>query len=442
MKQAIKIFLALAAITALAFVLFMPEGKEKGDGKTHLKYWLVSASKEEMPFHMTEFTHTHPNIIVEPTLLPWNEHEKKILTSILSENPPDVVFLVTPVAKWATRLALIPLDSLIKRDSFDSSVFFPALWNEMKFQNRIYSLPLYSNAYAFFYNKKLFKEAGLDPEKPPRTWTEVMEYSKILAKKDAKGNYTRMGFIPTYGNIQTAIIMAWELGAEILGGNGTKVNLSNPPVVNALDWIVKYHDTFPLKEVSTFSAGFGFADQHGFTSEKVAMMILDNSFPDQLHLYNPGLEYGVADIPTFEGYKPVSLTGSWWLAIPRGAKNKEAAWEFIKFAVQKNVQLTEAKKQKDLLFPSNRYTANDPEFLKMNPANKIFVDLMEHSNTPSIVPLVHDAFWREFNSAQERAVHKMQTPYAALKEAEISIQSQLDQAINYNNYVMNKLGIH
>jgi ABC-type glycerol-3-phosphate transport system substrate-binding protein len=62
---------------------------------------------------------------VEATPLPWNEHEKKILTAILSEDPPDVVNLVTPVAKWASRLALTPLDEFIERDSFRQFNIFP-----------------------------------------------------------------------------------------------------------------------------------------------------------------------------------------------------------------------------------------------------------------------------------------------------------------------------
>ena len=149
----------------------------------------------------------------------------------------------------------------------------------------------------------------------------------------------------------------------------------------------------------------------------------------------------MAEIPTFEGCPPVSLTGSWWLAIPRGAKNKEAAWEFLKFAVQKNIELTEALKQKDLLFPANRQAANDPRFLDLNKENKTFVELLEHSESPAIIPLAHDAFWREFGIAQEKALNKIQKPYDALKQAEQSIQSQLNEAIDYNNYVMNKLGI-
>ena len=441
MKQIIQIAFSISALIAMGLFLFMPDSKAPADGKIRLKYWMVSAMKEQ-PFHITEFNRTHNNIIVEPTPLPWNEHEKKILTSILSEDPPDLVFLVTPVAKWATRLALTSLDDLIKRDSFDSSIFFAALWDEMRFKDKIYALPLYSNSYAFFYNKKLFREAGLDPEKPPKTWDEVLQYSSKLAKKDANGNFTQMGFIPTYGNVQTSVIMAWELGAQMLLNDGAKVSLANKPTLDALNWIVNFYNQYGIKEISTFIAGFGFAEQHGFISEKLAMMVLDNSFPDQMKLYNKNLDYGVADIPTFEGYKPVSSTGSWWFAIPRGAKNKEAAWEFMKFAVQKNIQLTEAERQKELLFPSNKFAANDPAFLSLNPPNRIFVDLLEHSKTPTIVPLAHDVFWREYMGAQERAIHKIQSPIEALKQAEKTIQMHLDETTEYDNYVRSKVSIN
>ena len=441
MKQIIKIVLILSTLLAMGLFLFMPDSKPPDDGKIRLKYWMVSALKE-VPFHITEFERTHENIIVESTPLPWNEHEKKILTSILSENPPDIVFLVTPVAKWATRLALTPLDDLIERDSFDTTIFFSALWNEMKFKDHIYALPLYSNSYAFFYNKRLFKEAGLDPEKPPTTRKEVLEYSSKLTRKDSKGNLSQMGFIPTYGNVQTSVIMAWELGAQMLSSDGEKVSLTNQPTVDAFNWISNFYNQYKVKDVSTFIAGFGFAEQHGFISEKLAMMVLDNSFPDQIRLYNKNLDYGVAEIPTFEGYAPVSSTGSWWFAIPKGAKNKEAAWELMKFAVQKNIQLTEAERQKELLFPSNKLAANDAVFLARNKPNRIFVDLLEHSKTPTIVPLAHDVFWREFMGAQERVVHKIQSPFDALTQAEKTIQMHLNETIEYDNYVRSKVSIN
>lgn len=439
MWKKIKIFGGIILSAALLLLLFIPTSKDYSDGKIHIRYWYVTGAKEQIPYHVKKFNEIQDRIVVEPTPLPWNEHEKKILTSILSENPPDIVNLVAPVAKWASRMALTPLDELIKKDSFDSSIFFQALWNEMNWQNRIFALPLYSNSYAFFYNKKLFREARLNPDNPPSTWDEVKNYAKILTKKNTQDRFVQMGFIPQYGNLQTSILMAWQLGAEFLISNGTKVDLDNSQMVRALTWEVEYFNDYPLDEVSSFMAGFGFADQHGFISEKVAMMILDNTFIDQIKLYNHDLEYGVSVIPTFEGHKTASSSGSWWVAIPRGSKNVEAAWEFMKFSVKEETQLEESASQQEILFPANKIAASDSSFIKGNEKIKTLVDMMEYTHSPTIIPLAHDIFWREFFGAREKALHKIQKPEVALKQAEDIIQNQLNQAIEYDSYVRSKM---
>ena len=169
------------------------------------------------------------------------------------------------------------------------------------------------------------------------------------------------------------------------------------------------------------------------------MMVLDNTFIDQIKLYNPKLDYGVSIIPSFEGYETSSSSGSWWVAIPKGSKNVEAAWEFIKFSVQKETQLEESNSMEEILFPANELAANDPAFIKGNKAIRILVDQMEFAHSPTIVPLVHDIFWREIMGALERSIHKIQTPGQALKQAESVIQNQLDQAIDYDNYVRSKM---
>ena len=229
--------------------------------------------------------------------------------------------------------------------------------------------------------------------------------------------------------------MAWELGAEFLIDNGTKVNLDNPQLIKAFNWEIDYFNEYPLDKVTTFMSGFGYAEQHGFISEKVAMMILDNTFIDQINLYNPNLDYGVAVIPSFKGFKTASLSGSWWVAIPKGSKKIKAAWNFIKFAVKKETQLKEANSQKEILFPANKLAAVDPAFIKGNHSIKILVDMMDYAHSPTIVPLAHDIFWREFLGARERTVHKIQSPQQALKQAQNVIQNQLNEAVEYDKYV-------
>ena len=409
------------------------------DGKIHLRYWAITGMKDVVPFFARSFGDLQSRILVETTPIPWQEHEKKILTAVVSGDPPDVVNQVTPVAKWASRLALVPLDKYIRRDQFDSTVFFPSLWDEMRWHGHIFAIPVYSGSYALFYNKRLFREAGLDPERPPHTWDEVWKWNERLTKRDERGQIVRMGFIPNYGNLQTFMVMAWQLGGRFLSAEGTEVTLADSALRTGLEWVARFYDRYPLHDVSAFLGSLGFAEQHGFISGKVAMMVLDNSFPDQIGLYKPDLDYGVAMVPTFEGHPTASASGSWWLAIPRGAKHPDEAWEFIKHAASKEAQLKEVEMTEESLFPANRLAAGDPRFLK-NHEREVFVRMMEYAHSPSIVPLAHDVFWREVMGAQERVIHRLQLPDEALRQGERVVQSVLTDALEYDRFVRMKLG--
>jgi ABC-type glycerol-3-phosphate transport system substrate-binding protein len=247
-----------------------------------------------------------------------------------------------------------------------------------------------------------------------------------------------MGFIPNYGNIMTSMLIAWELGAKFLSDDGKTVSLDNPEAVRGLEWTVRFYQDYPRQDVASFMAGFGFADQHGFITEKVAMMVLDNTFPDQIKIYRPDLEYGIALIPTFPGCPTASASGSWWMAIPRGAKNPEAAWQFIKYAAGKQAQLEEVLTMEESLFPANRLAAMDTAFNNSTERN-IFITGMEYSHSPSIVPMAHDVFWREFFGAQERAVFGLQSPQEALKQGNRVLQGILDEALAYDGYVRGRM---
>src|SRR5690606_6428575 len=167
--------------------------------------------------------------------------EKKILTAVLSGDPPDVVSQFVPVVKWASRLALTPLDGFIASSRLDTTAFFPALWSEMRWQEHVYALPVNSTSYALFYNKTLFRAAGLDPEAPPETWDEVAEAARRLTERGPRGRITTVGFVPDYGNLPTTQLMAWQQGAEFLSPDGTTVTLAAPEMERALQWIADFY---------------------------------------------------------------------------------------------------------------------------------------------------------------------------------------------------------
>jgi len=437
----------LSLVGLIAFLIApVSSSADPDDGKIHIRYWQVTGQKDVESYPVRAFNGLQDQIVVDATAIPWHEHEKKILTGVLSGNPPDIVSQFVPVVKWASRMALIPLDSFMRRDDFDSEIFFPALWEEMSYQDHIFAVPIFTVSMAFVYNKRLFREAGLDPENPPVTWSEVNRVAKLLDRRNAKGQFDQMGFIPDWwalqvSTLQTTMLMAWQLGAQFLSPDGKTVHLNNPGMIKALKWVVDYYDQYNMNRVQAFRGSFGYADQNEFISEKVAMMIIDSSFPEQIDRYNNDLDYGITAIPSFEGYPTASSSGSFWLGIPRGSKNPEAAWEFIKFFVQKDTQLETCFETEENLFPANRWAAYDPSF-NTSEMTDVFVRQMDFAHSPSIIPMAHDVFWREMSQrVQERVVLHLQTPEESLLEAQHIVQLELDKALVYDEYVRSKIDI-
>jgi len=429
-----RLGLAAAAVLTVGLLAWNPARPTPDDGRTHIRYWYIVGANDDVPYHARRFNEVQDSIVVEATPIPWNEHEKKILTAVLSGDPPDVVSQFVPVVKWASRLALTPLDGFVEASDLDTTAFFPALWSEMRWQEHVYALPVNSTSYALFYNREHFGEAGLDPDDPPQTWDALAEAAERLTTRGPNGRLVQAGFIPDYGNLPTTQLMAWQQGAEFLSGDGQTVTLTSPEVVRAFEWIAAYYRVYGVSELKAFTSGLGSADQHGFLAGRVSMSVLDLSFLDLIERYRPDLDFGVAPIPTFPGRESASSAGSWWLAIPRGARHPEAAWAFMRFAVEQQTQLEEVSASEEKLLPANRLAATDSAFLT-SPALEVFARQMEVAHSPTVVPLAHDVFWREFFGAQDRVIYGRQTPTDALRQAERVVQDALDRAADYDRFV-------
>jgi ABC-type glycerol-3-phosphate transport system substrate-binding protein len=446
----IKTILKTVGFISIGLMIVIPflfTGNEKPEaGKIEIQYWHSTGQKEQVPCYINAFNSTYDSIQVKSVVIPWQEQEKKVLTALLSGNPPDVVSQFSPVVKWASRMALRPLDDFIERDGLDSTIFFPSLWKEMSWQGHIFAIPVYTASYAFFINKRLFREAGLNPEKIPQTWQEVREYSRKLTKYDENGYFKQIGFIPFYQQtlvlsqttLPTPIILAWQLGTDFLVDNGQSLNLNNPEMHRACQWILDYMGDFQLDKLSAFTAGFGYGDQHCFVSEKIAMMILPSTFPEHIECYHPDLEYSIGMIPSFKGYETTSFSGCWWVAIPRGVRNPEKSWEFIKFMTDKEVQLATVEAMEENLFPANQRAAYDKRFNKDRETN-IFIKHIELSHSPAVVPMAHDVFWREFYNAVERIMHKIQPIDTALEQANKMVNHELHKNLKYDEYVRSRM---
>ena len=155
--------------------------------------WAVEHERVAMEKAVALFNDAHPNIKVEPIAGKTNE---QILAAVSAGNPPDIasVWNTQTLAQWAATGAIMDLDELVKATGFDEKALYPVASQMSKYKGRWHGLPIAMDARAVYYNKAHFRQAGLDPEKPPKTLEELFQVAEKLTKVDASGTVTQLGF--------------------------------------------------------------------------------------------------------------------------------------------------------------------------------------------------------------------------------------------------------
>jgi len=428
----------ICAVIALIRILPAFPAKDKVE---EVVFWYGATQDERAAYEqmIDEFNRAHPNIKVRGMLVPQKYVERKLMLSVAGGAPPDVVRFYTHLGgEMMSRGGLESLDDLIERDGFDLSDFYPVGIEQNTYNSRLYGIPWILSPNALFYNKKLFREAGLDPNRPPKTWKELEEYALKLTRRGKNGNIEQVGYTNFLNNPTDFHMYLWQSGGEPLTPNLKKPNFTSPEGIETLTWmqdfLIKEMGTMKpgisrekasaeaVKRLQVFSSAFAGATQDPFGLGKVAMRV-DSPFRiPALLQYFPDLEFGIADVP-YNKVRALEVVGN-SLVIPRGSRHKEAAWEFIKFASNKEQSLNICKVAGRI--PARISAATLPEYYN-NPLVKPFVDQIEYGRTTPVAP-----GYREVGDAIasniELALKGILPPKDALTNAAVKGQEVLDIA--------------
>jgi multiple sugar transport system substrate-binding protein len=230
---------------------------------------------------------------------------------------------------------------------------------------KIVGLPTAAYAQALHYNRKLFQQAGLDPNKPPTTWAQVRQYAKQIAEKTGAAGYAEMGQNDnTAGWIITTV--TYSLGGRMEEGSGTKATatLNNPYTVQALNLLRQMRWT-DNSMGSTFDYSWGTINQ-AFAAGKIGMFINGSdiyTFLVQAAKVDPEI-YGLAPLPVANN-KTAGVMGGGTLAVVRpdvkGAQ-LDAAIKWIDFYyLQKLVNKSQAIRDAKILV-ANKQPVGVPTF--------------------------------------------------------------------------------
>jgi len=439
-----------------------------------------------------EFERRHPDIDVKPLSMGAGAMDpQKLMTSIVGNVAPDIINQDRfSLSDWASKGAFRALDDLLQRDKDKDPLcpkeaqYYPAPWSEAQFDGKIYGIPTGADDRVLYYNKAIFREcadklraAGCDPDRPPRTWSELIKYSRALTVWNADGTLKRVGFAPNFGN-SWLYIYAFENNASFMSPDGRKCILDNPRSEAALQFMVDGYDALK-KDPKTpgsgyelskaFESGFLQNENDSFILGKVAMKIDGNwILSSPLGRYGINLDFGTAPPPVpddrynqtgdfaKEPDKFITWVGGYALSIPKGAKNPQDAWEYIKFATSTEGRTIEAAAQQAWEKHRGRFyvpgvsasrEANEVIFEKFKPSEPRFVAALK--NHIDMMPVgrirpatfVGQLLWNEHTTALESACLHKATPKEALMTGQQTVQRDLDAFYNRDQYPIVNLSI-
>ena len=338
-------------------------------GVVRLTFWGDWSGEGEQQFRtMTEaFNKSHPKIQVEYVV--QEDILTKFLTASTSGQAPDIMFWDRwRTASYAPKNVLLPLDDLLAKDGIPKERFYGEAVRELTHDGKLYGLPLTVDARALFYNKAHLKEAGVEP---PRTWAELEQAAAKLAKHDG-GKLTRAGL----GLHDTGLFSMYlrQAGGTMVTDDCAKTQFNSPQGRQVLDLWSR------MMKAGVYQNGFEKAlgdEGQAFAAGKVSMLLTGPWNITTFKKYGKDLDFGIVPPPTGPDGGTGSLMGGFGLVIPKASKQKEAAWEFVKWwTANKDNALLWAKTS--LNIPGNTQAANDPFFTE-DPFWKPILDTLEYA---------------------------------------------------------------
>lgn len=467
-----KFLRAIAAVICLIPLLGLCQERQK------VIVWGVKLgpSTKGLEAVVREFERRNPDLkLVVTTMGAGGMNPQKLMTAIVGKVPPDVIAQDRfTLADWASRGAFEQLDALILRDAGKDPLtptadqYYPAAWEEAKYQGKVYGIPTGADNRMLFYNKSMFQKkakelraAGLDPDRAPRTWTELLAYSKVLTEFNKDGTLKVAGFLPNYGN-SWLYMYAFQNNANFMSADGSKCTMATPEAAEALAFMSKGYDVVGgYENALNFQSGFLSDVNDSFVVGKVAMKIDGDWTIQNLARYAPKLDFAVepAPVPDDRYFKRgrfanekdqfVTWMGGFSYGIPTGARNKEGAWRFIKWVTSYEGRLVDMREQQRwetrlgrLYVPplsaqirateagSREFTPSDPRIFN---AKKLAVALQPVARfRPKNV--VAQLLWDEHVRAIENACLKKMTPIEALQKSQDKVNRELAEINSEKNY--------
>jgi multiple sugar transport system substrate-binding protein len=308
-----------------------------------LNVWKAPHSAKDADFmnaQFAEYKKTNPNVSVDYRVTPWASFDETYTAAFASGSPPDLHYDVDLYfSKYANAGDLVALDKAFGPQLKAQKKYYDATdFTDTSLNGHVYGLPFIGGGTSFVWNKKLFKAAGLDPNKPPATWNEVIAYAKKLTNSSA-GVYGYGLMDNTTGeliNFYPSLIANY--GSKFIDSSGKWV-ADGPQAQAGINVLRTMYQAGYMPKFGTY---VGHDINTAFFEGKIAMMLSLPDFISQLIPNYPGFEVGVSGSP--KGPANNQNTGGigFW-CIANASKNQLAAWNLAVYLTSPKVEAAYCK---------------------------------------------------------------------------------------------------
>ncbi|WP_370678241.1 ABC transporter substrate-binding protein [Pleomorphomonas sp. PLEO] len=359
--------------------------------------------------YIKEWETKNPGWSVKPELVGWDQCQDKATTLAVAGNPVAMAYVGSRTLKqFAENDLIVP----VPMTDDEKKSYYPNIVGTVTFQDTQWGVPIAFSTKALYWNKDLFKAAGLDPETPPKTWAEEIADAKQIKEKTGVAGYGLPA--KTFDNTMHQF-MHWVYTNNGKVNDGDKITIDSPEVLAALQ---------AYKDITPYSVEGATAYEQNeiraiFLDGKVGMIQAGSGAANLLK--KTKINWGVAPLPlgpSAKGQGTLLITDS--LAIFKGTGVEEKATEFAKFITSPGPQ-GEYELQGGAGLTPLRPSAKVDEFVKADPTWKPFIDGISFGGPE---PLFKD--YKGFQNVMIEMVQSVVTgaaePAAALKKAAADLE--------------------
>ncbi|MFE4175424.1 ABC transporter substrate-binding protein [Streptomyces sp. NPDC056909] len=427
-RRAVAVAAVLATVLPLSACGGGTDTDESSDasgavkGQITFQTWNLQANfKDYFNGVIEDFEKKYPDTEVRWVDRPAEGYADKLSADAAGGTLPDVVNVspdqVAPLAKAGLAL---DLDQDSTAAAFRDE-YLPDAWksHQIPGMEGTYGFPWYLNTGPMFYNKRLFKEAGLDPEKPPTTYDQVFESGLKLAER-SDGEIATLAQVPTIEDFG-------RYGVQLMNKEGTAFAFND---AKGVDMLTRYKELFDAKALDP-QALTATPETSGskFLTESVAMnpgsaLDLENFKKQAPTLYK---NIGITDQVTSTGKVNMYVMG---VMVNSRTKEKPAAVAFAHFVTDATRQMSFAKQV--AIFPSTKGSLDDPYFTEEDGTDETRVRIAAAKSLKNAVNytpvLFSEQMKTELRNEVAKALQGKQSPRESLDRAVAACDKLLKQS--------------